>query len=76
MRGWLFARGAFDRNDLVYLRNEEERRRLAEREQDASERQAVRPPPSTAAQKSPQPGALQLVHQGQGFKDRRAGAAS
>lgn len=52
VRGWLFARGAFDRNDLVYLRNEEERQRLAEREQDASERQAVSPQ-RRAARRSP-----------------------
>jgi hypothetical protein len=42
VRGWLFAKGAFDKGDLLYLRNEEERRKFVEQEQEFNERQAVR----------------------------------
>lgn len=37
--GWLFGRGAFDKGDLLYLRDEEEKRRFTEMELRDSERQ-------------------------------------
>ncbi len=37
-----FVTGAFDRNDLGWLKNEEEKRRYAEEEQEEQERHAVR----------------------------------
>jgi hypothetical protein len=42
VRGWLFARGAFDKGDMLYLRKEEEKRRFVEQEQEETERLAVR----------------------------------
>ncbi|EIE26569.1 hypothetical protein COCSUDRAFT_59093 [Coccomyxa subellipsoidea C-169] len=36
--GWLFGRGAFDKGDLLYLRDEEEKRRFKEDELRESER--------------------------------------
>lgn len=36
--GWLFGRGAFDKGDLLYLRDEEEKRRFTEMELRDSER--------------------------------------
>lgn len=36
--GWLFGRGAFDKGDLLYLRDEEEKRRFLERDQREKER--------------------------------------
>lgn len=35
--GWLFAKGAFDKGDLLHLRDEEEKRRHVEREMLAGE---------------------------------------
>lgn len=35
--GWLFAKGAFDKGDLLHLRDEEERRRHLERGIQAAE---------------------------------------
>ncbi|KAK9841620.1 hypothetical protein WJX74_008847 [Apatococcus lobatus] len=64
--GWLFGRGAFDKGDLLYLRDEEEKRRFKETELRDSERirfQALRagvdshrdpPAPNPAA--APPPG--------------------
>ncbi len=38
--GWLFARGAFDKGDLLYLRDEEERLRHSEQMMEQAERDA------------------------------------
>ena len=42
MRGCLFAQGAFDRGDLLYLRNEEEKRRHVAEEMEEREHEEVR----------------------------------
>ncbi|KAK9805877.1 hypothetical protein WJX73_000138 [Symbiochloris irregularis] len=36
--GWLFGRGAFDKGDLLYLRDEEEKKRFIEKDQRENER--------------------------------------
>lgn len=42
VRGWMVARGAFDRGDLLFMRQEEEKRRQVEQDQEDQERHAVR----------------------------------
>lgn len=41
VRGWLFAAGAFDKGDLLYLRKVEREQKHVEEEQEYTEKQAV-----------------------------------
>lgn len=41
VKGWLFAAGAFDKGDQLYLKSEEERLRFVEQELEENERRAV-----------------------------------